>query len=396
MKSNYIVLRTNASVRRDVWSRPTVAASTVVDPDLRAEVVNIERKQLVQLARDSGVHAIAPPMPMRLIEPVSTEPVATPAAGPVVWGVKAVRADTSPLTGEGMVVAVLDTGINADHPAFAGVELIQKDFTGEGDGDRHGHGTHCAGTIFGRDVNGTRIGVARGVRKALIGKVIGQNGGSSEQIVSAVLWAVDQGAHVISMSLGIDFAGAVEQMIKFEKLPPTLAAARALEGYRANTRLFDKLSALIDARGSFTAHSTLIVAAAGNESQREVRPDFEVSVSPPAAAEGVISVAALGEASDGLSVANFSNTDASLSAPGVDVISANVKGGLQTMSGTSMATPHVAGVAALWGEYLLKRNSFDSFRLVGKLSGEATTAGLRDGFDPFDIGAGLVQAPQEA
>ena len=82
-------------------------------------------------------------------------------------------ADTSSCTGNGIVVAVLDTGIDASHPAFAGVEVIQKDFTGEGDGDQHGHGTHCAGTIFGRNVNGTRIGVAMGVKKALIGKVLG-------------------------------------------------------------------------------------------------------------------------------------------------------------------------------------------------------------------------------
>jgi subtilisin family serine protease len=81
-----------------------------------------------------------------------------------------VGADTSPFSGDGIVVAVLDTGIDASHPAFEGVDIVQKDFTGEGVGDQHGHGTHCAGTIFGRTSEGTRIGVAPGVKKALIGK----------------------------------------------------------------------------------------------------------------------------------------------------------------------------------------------------------------------------------
>jgi subtilisin family serine protease len=73
------------------------------------------------------------------------------------WGVRAIRADMSPYSGEGVIVAVLDTGIDAAHPAFAGMELVQRDFTGAGNGDVHGHGTHCAGTIFGRDVDGLRV-----------------------------------------------------------------------------------------------------------------------------------------------------------------------------------------------------------------------------------------------
>src|SRR5690606_41473924 len=95
----------------------------------------------------------------------------TPAAGDVTWGVKAMGAYTSPFDGSGIVVAVLDTGIDPTHPAFAGVNLTRRNFTTAGDDDTHGHGTHCAGTIFGRAVNGTRIGVAPGVTEAVIGKV---------------------------------------------------------------------------------------------------------------------------------------------------------------------------------------------------------------------------------
>jgi subtilisin family serine protease len=120
-----------------------------------------------RVRRHADVLASAPVMPMRLIAPVSiTAP--GPAAGDVSWGVEAVGAATSPFSGEGVVVAVLDSGIDASHAAFAGVTLGKRDFTGAAHlGDEHGHGTHCAATIFGRDVDGRRIGVARGVQRAL-------------------------------------------------------------------------------------------------------------------------------------------------------------------------------------------------------------------------------------
>ncbi len=129
------------------------------------------------------------------------------------WGIRAVRADTSPFTGAGVTVAVLDTGIDPNHPAFAGVELVRH-FTDESDDDTHGHGTHCAGTIFGRDADGVRIGVAPGVTKAVIGKVLGAGGGGGDQIMEAIQWAIAEGANMISMSLGIDFPRYVELLTR--------------------------------------------------------------------------------------------------------------------------------------------------------------------------------------
>lgn len=113
------------------------------------------------------IAAIAPVMRMKLIAPHDTIPDERiqPAAQGVAWGEHAIGADTSPFTGDGIVVAMLDTGIDATHPAFNGVTLIQKDFTREGNSDEHGHGSHCADTIFGRSINGVPSVWCRASRK---------------------------------------------------------------------------------------------------------------------------------------------------------------------------------------------------------------------------------------
>jgi subtilisin family serine protease len=394
MRETHVILRTTPAATRDPFLGP-LAAPTLegsIAAGVSVEVDDIDTHTIPALARNAEILAIAPVIPMKLIAPVEIQETVQPAADTVAWGVKAVGADTSPFSGDGIVVAVLDTGIDASHPAFAGVNIIERDFTGEGSNDQHGHGTHCAGTIFGRTADGTRIGVAPGVKEVLIGKVLGAQGGSSDQIVSAIQWAVENGANVISMSLGIDFPGLVEQLQE-AGFPPALATSRALEGYRTNVQLFERLASLVRAQAAF-AQAAVIVAAAGNESRRDENPDFEIAVSPPAVAEGVVSVAALGEGAQGLTVAPFSNTVANVSGPGVQIVSARPGGGLTTMSGTSMATPHVAGVAALWAERVKATSSLSALQLTARLIGSATTDGLQAGLDPFDIGAGLVRAPQ--
>jgi subtilisin family serine protease len=390
MKEKHVILRSFAGASRDVFGGAAALPSAAPGPTgVKVEVEDMERREVVALTRQQDVLAVAPAMPMRLISPVSTE--VQPSAVNTAWGVKAVAADTSPFTGEGIVVAVLDTGIDKTHPAFAGVTINEKDFTGEGNGDQHGHGTHCAGTIFGRDVNNTRIGVARGVKTALIGKVLGgSTGGGSDSIVSAIQWAVENGAHVVSMSLGIDFPGYQRFLQENRGLPPEVATSLALEGYRANVLLFERLAAMVKALGSFV-QSTIIIAAAGNESNR---PQFVIAVSPPAVSDGILSVAALEEAGNRFVVAPFSNTGANVSGPGVAVISAKHGGGLISMSGTSMATPHVAGVAALWAQKLKAINALNGFQLTGRLVGTAVQEVLGAGFEPADVGAGMVRAPQ--
>jgi subtilisin family serine protease len=392
MKETHVILRNAAASTRDIFLGPTPMGRDIASPEIKVEVADMDKRDVAATTRNSDVVATAPVIPMKLIEPLDVGAGAQPTADDIAWGVKAVRADTSPFSGDGVVVAVLDTGIDAAHPAFAGVNIVQRDFTGEGNGDNHGHGTHCAGTIFGRTVGNKRIGVAPGVKKALIGKVLGNNGGSSDKIVSAIQWAVENGAHVISMSLGIDFPGLVK-LLEQRGLPTELATSRALEGYRANVQLFERLAGLIRAQAAF-GQATILVAAAGNESRRDQNPDFEIAVSPPAVSEGIISVAALGQSTGGLTVASFSNTGANVAGPGVNIMSAKPGGGFQNMSGTSMATPHVAGVAALWAQRIQSMGPLAVSQFAARLVGSGTFDGLKTGFDPSDIGSGLVRAPQ--
>lgn len=371
--------------------RGTVPESAEIEP-VRFEYDEITAQRAAEIARKDDIAAVAPVIPMKLIAPVKNDKDDTSLSDESVWGIQAVGADTSPWDGDGIIVAVLDTGIDPDHPAFNGVNLVRRNFTTESDDDIVGHGTHCAGTIFGRNVNGNRIGVAPGVKKAVIGKILGDGGGGSDVVLAGIEWALQEGANIISMSLGIDFPGYVAYLEQ-QGIPVDIATSIALEGYRTNVMLFERLSSMIRARGEFL-QPCLLIAAAGNESRRDENPDYGVAVSPPAVAEGIISVAALKKNADGLSIAPFSNIGARVSAPGVGVLSAKAGGGLISMNGTSMATPHVAGVAALWAQKLKNINALKGIKLMEKLTGSATYSGLRAGYDPEDIGSGLVQAPQ--
>lgn len=393
-----IVLRSRAPFRRTrsadpLGAGPTAAANMSTEPlvSLAEPVLQQEKMttaEAADLQRDPEVLVIANSMPMKLIGPVGLPVDATAAVGNT-WGVEAVGAHTSNYTGAGVVVAVLDTGINPTHVAFTGVQLVRRNFTDGAADDTNGHGTHCAGTIFGRDVAGQRIGVARGVTKALIGKVLGPGGGTSAELAKAINWAYENGANVISMSLGINFPGYVADMIA-QGMPAEAATSIALEQYRANVNLFSSLTRLLAHSGAF-AQAAIIVAASGNESDR---PQYEIAVAPPAAGDGMISVGALQRSPAGqLSVARFSNTQCNLCGPGVDVTSAWIGANtvLKTISGTSMATPHVAGCAALWAEQQKQLTGVLTHQYLA--SKTLASAVFVPGASFEDIGNGMVKAP---
>jgi len=238
------------------------------------------------------------------------------------WGLKATGALGSRLTGRGCRVSVLDTGIDLTHPDLAAQIGASRSFVPEeAVDDGHGHGTHCAGTVAGSatPTSGPRYGVAPEA-ELHIGKVLSNQGrGRDGWILAGIEWAIRDDCHVISMSLGSRTSPTDPPSVAYER-----AASRAVE------------------RG------TIIVAAAGNDSNR--RFGRISAVSRPANSPSILSVAAL-DAQE--AVANFSNGTVTpgdgveIGGPGVDVLSAAPGGGTRRLSGTSMATPHVAGIAAL-------------------------------------------------
>lgn len=349
-------------------------------------------------------------MPTRLIAPMMRDPhgewaqlahaedvaAGNAASLEVPWGIRATRAETSTYTGSGVTVAILDTGIDRAHPAFAGMpNIVEADFTGSGASqaaDDNGHGTHCAGTVFGRDCYGYRIGIAKGIDRALIGKVLDADGaGGSAQLFDGLYWAISQHSDVISMSLGFDFPGMVVRLVG-EGLPVDLATSKALVAFRQNLRAFDALMAFAKAQTAMGA-GPVIVAATGNESKAGISPQYRIDASLPAAALDVVGIGAVAEDGAQYRVADFSNGSPMVSAPGVDIVSAKAGGGLAKLSGTSMACPHAAGVAALWWEALRQSPASATANSVAARLSATARSNVFNGFNRAAFGDGLITAP---
>ncbi|OGR44044.1 MAG: hypothetical protein A2X28_04815 [Elusimicrobia bacterium GWA2_56_46] len=239
--------------------------------------------------------------------PVPAKPVVSPEEKEIPWGVMRVNAPGvwNATMGENVKVAVIDTGVDYTHPDLArnyagGYNAVKP---GTPPLDDHGHGTHVSGTIGAvRDRQGV-AGVAPNVKLYGV-KVLDANGsGSYSNIVAGIQWAADNGMQVINMSLG---GGSGT---------PALAAVMTA-AYKAGVT---------------------IVCAAGNDSG---------PVNFPAKYPEAIAVSASDSSNR---IASFSSRGAEIAfiAPGVDVYSTYKGGSYKKLSGTSMASPHVAGLAAL-------------------------------------------------
>ncbi|MFJ1967216.1 S8 family serine peptidase [Streptomyces sp. NPDC087903] len=267
-------------------------------------------------------------------------------------------------TGKGVKVAVLDTGIDVNHPDFAGLIDGTASFVpGEGVTDVNGHGTHVAGTIVGSGAAsaGDYKGVAPGA-DLYVGKVLGgaEGYGQDSWVMAGMQWAAESGADVVNMSLGDSY--------------PT-------DGSDPMSQTVDALSA---------QYGTLFVIAAGNAGPE--------SISAPGAAASALTVAAT-DKQDRL--ASFSSTGPlassggmkpDIAAPGVDITAARSQamtdggeGLYRTLSGTSMATPHVVGAAAILAQ---QHPDWTGKQLKEQLT--STAKGLDDAYSPYEVGTGRV------
>jgi subtilisin len=284
----------------------------------------------------------------------------------LTWGLQATRVSTSSRSGQGIKVAVLDTGIDFQHPDFRGRDIQSQSFvSGVTVDDIFGHGTHCVGTACGpqRPFSGVRrYGIAYGAQ-IFVAKVFDnaqpRPGASTGAVIAGLEWAVTNGCRVASLSLGIP----IDQKIMQYEVP----MRRALEA------------------------GTVVVAAAGNNAQRPGNPGF---VEPPANSDAALAVAAVDSQ---LQIAVFSARSSqvtgtggtvNIAAPGVSVFSSVpvAKGTHALFDGTSMATPHVAGIAALWAQ----ATGESGHALWNRLLQSARPLELPS----VDVGSGLVQAPQ--
>ncbi len=298
---------------------------------------------------------------------IKNKPLPKQNFGDMEWGLKAMGLDKTIYSGKGVDICVLDTGFDTSHPDFVLRSIEGKSFIANEawDNDVNGHGTHCTGIAAGniRNDNGKRYGIAKEAN-IKIGKVLANNGrGTTSSVIDAIDWAITKGFRVISMSLA------------------------------SPVKLNEKPSPLFEAVGKKALENNcLIIAAAGNDSNRPSMPE---PVSAPANAISIMAVAAIDSQ---MNIARFSNGginsasggNINVCAPGVDIVSAYIKNSksnevYRAMNGTSMATPHVSGLAALYMEQFPQKTAKDIWEML------ESNAQKIEGLKYRDIGNGLIQ-----
>ena len=287
-------------------------------PNLGIVLGIVDRTSLAALRKETGVKEVMTAPQLRLIKPVAMVP--TQVSAGYTWGLSALGVDklhAQGITGKGVLVGHLDTGVDASHPALAGVVKVFAEFDSLGNQvpgarakDSAEHGTHTAGTIAGQLIQGVQFGVAPGAKLACA--MVIEGGNVLARILGGMNWAVGQKVRILSMSLGL----------------------------LGQSDAFLSVVQILRARG------VLPVFAVGNEGAGTSRyPGNYVEA---------MSVGAMDEAG---SVADFSSSQRfkrkkdpivpDMVGPGVNVVSCVPDGKYMQMSGTSMATPHIAGLAAL-------------------------------------------------
>jgi len=278
--------------------------------------------------------------------------------------IQAPRVWAEGFTGEGVRIAIIDTGIDPDHPDFQGRIAETTDFTGEGPVDHNGHGTHCASIAAGSGAasGGLYRGVAPGAT-IYSAKVLRSNGeGMMSDVAAGIEWAVDRQVQVISLSLG-------------------------------GQGPCDGTDFLCETCEAAIERGITVCVAAGNDGPSAY------TVGSPGCAHNVITV---GAANDTDHIASFSSRGPTsdgrvkpdIVLPGVNIIAARAKGTslgkviddyYVALSGTSMATPHAAGICAL---LLQAEPDLTPLEIKQRLMGTAIDLGE----DPYSQGQGRADA----
>jgi subtilisin family serine protease len=326
-KADRVRLAQSASRGVVVRELPLIDAVVIETPDAQVRAAESRLRSLAEVKRidDSprvkwieamdargvdfrvpAVNAIIKPFVPSQDAPPADPPA--PAGQETPWGITRVQAPAAwaSTRGAGVKLAVIDTGIEKAHPDLAarlkgGWNAITKT---EDYNDDNGHGTHCAGTIAAIDDQQGVVGVAPEVD--LYGVKVLDAGGSGtfDDVIAGMQWAVENRMQIASMSLGAS---------------------------RGNPALEDAVKAM-------EAAGVTLIAAAGNSGG---------AVGFPGGYEGAIGVAA-SDSRDNLARFSSRGPEVDLIAPGVAVKSTYVGGTYSSLSGTSMATPHVSGLAALY------------------------------------------------
>ena len=316
----------------NVAARASAAASSVAParrvkappavlhfPNLGVMLGTVTRQGLAGLRADERVESVNATQQPSLIRPVKV--AAAKLTTKTTWGIEFLQVPKlwkEGLTGKGVRVGHLDTGVDGKHPALKTAIASFAEFDSFGvqikpapkPHDTDEHGTHTAATIAGRLVKNQAVGVAPETK--LASAIIIEGGDVVARILGGMDWAITQDIRVLSMSLGLrgmmDFFLAVTQIIRAKNILPVFAVGN--EGTGTSRSPGNYVEAL-----SVGANDDSGAVAAFSSSQRFLRKNDPLVPD--------------------------------LVAPGVDVISARPGGGFQSMSGSSMATPHVAGLAAL-------------------------------------------------
>jgi len=324
------------------------------------------------------IQAIACSLPQKAIDALEKNPViayierdyevyAIDAELDNSWGVKRIGGGIvhGYNKGTGVMVAIIDTGIDYNHPDLdanykGGIDYVNKDSDPM---DDNGHGTHCAGIVAAEDNGGGVVGVAPKAGLYAV-KVLNRKGsGAVSDVVAGIQWSIDNGMQVISMSLGSS----------------------------------SDSTSLRNACDMAYNSGIVLVAAAGNSGNTAGSGD---NVLYPARYSSVIAVGAT-DKSDKRASWSSTGSALELAAPGVSIYSTYLGGAYATLSGTSMACPHVAGTAALVlassidSTYDVNNNgSWDASEVREKLKYTADDLGVA-GWDSW-YGYGLVDADEAA